>query len=234
MVQKNFEEEREQAQNEAENLTKLLQAHGYEVGSIDWELIRPRLANVPVNGVEIGDVLTLAGYQERGRLLEHVRYKLLEAKAQEVLQDKADATSWTRLERPSDAPPEIQSLWRIHLGEDDRPGINIVEIVRDDKRFYEYYPDGPQLGIYSFPVDKISIQAIHLIKENGGLVIYNPSAQRADDIQGRRQVTLPEGTQQFGESEEPMAPQRFRLPNGVELRLVPNWFTVDLSVADEK
>jgi len=231
MATRNFEEECEQARQEAERLTLRLQQHGYEVGKIDWAS-SGRLAYIPVNGVEVGDLITIGGSDERGHLLEDVRYKLLEAVAQQLLQDNASAVSWTPLERPSDAPAEVISLWRIHLGEDERPGVNIVEVMRSGQRTYEYYPGGPQPGIHSFPVDKISVQAIQLIKESGGSIIYNPGAQRADDVQGRRQVTLPEGTQQTSEGEQFMAPQRFRLPNGVHLRLVPEWYTVELDVIE--
>lgn len=228
MVQRNFEEEREQARHEAERLATFLQAHGYEVGEIDWERAG-RLAYVPVNAIEVGDLITLSGSNELGRLLEDVRYKLLEATAQ-LLQDNAGAASWTPLELPGDAPAEMVSLWRIHLGEDEKPGVNVVEIVRDGKRSYEHFAGGAQPGAHSFNVDTISVQAIHAIKEQGGSVTYNPSAQRADDVQGRRKIVLPEGTQQTSEGEQFMAPQRFRLPNGVHLRLVPEWYTVELDV----
>lgn len=232
-MRKNFEEEREQAQREAQHLTTLLQAHGYDIGKIDWERAG-RLASIPVNGVEVGSIISVGGSDERGSLFEDVRYKLLEATAQQLLHETGSANSWSPLELPSNASTEIQSLWRIHLGKDDQPGVNIMEIVRDGKRFYEYYPAGPQFGVHSFPVDTISVQAMRIIKENGGTVTYNPKAQRVDDVMGRRNVSLPEGTQQFGESEELLAPQKFRLPNGAELRLVPNWYTVELDVIVEK
>lgn len=233
MVQRNFEVEREQARQEAEHLTALLQAHGYEVGEIDWERAG-RLAYVPVNQIEVEDLLTLSGSNERGRLLEDVRYKLLEATAQQLLQDDALAVSWTPLERPRDAPADLISLWRVHLGEDERSGINIAEVVRGGKRLYEYFPGGAQPGVHSFPVDTISVKAIQLIKESGGTITYNPSAQRADDAVGRRLVTLPEGTHQISESEVFMAPQRFVLPSGAQLRLVPAWYTVALDVVNEE
>jgi len=55
---RNFAEEREQARLEAEHLTALLQAYGYEVGAIEWER-SGRLAFVPVNSVKVGDLITL-------------------------------------------------------------------------------------------------------------------------------------------------------------------------------
>jgi hypothetical protein len=233
-TQRNFAEERDQAQREAEQITTFLHNSGYDVGPIDWGRAG-RLAYVPVNGVEVGDLLTLSGSSGRGHLLEDVRYKLLEAIAQEVLQEQASAASWTPLEVPSGAPAEIQSLWRIHLGEDDaRPGVNIAEVLRDGKREFVSYAGGPQPGYHSFPVDKISVRAIHLIKEQGGTVTYDPGAQRADTVTGRRRVTLPEGTRQESEGDKPMAPQRFVLPDGQELRLVPHWYTVELFVAGEQ
>lgn len=232
MTQRNFEVECEQAKHEAERLTTFLQTHGYEVGEIDWQRAG-RLAYVPVNEIEVGDLLTLSGSGERGRLLEDVRYKLLEAKAQEVLQDEASAVSWTPLQLPEGAPEEVKGLWRVHLGEDERPGVNIAEVLRDNKRLYEHFPGGAQPGVHSFNVDTISVKAIQLIKEQGGSITYNPSAQRADDVAGRRKIVLPEGTQQTSESEQFMAPQRFRLPNGEQLRLVPEWYTVELDVVIE-
>jgi len=90
----------------------------------------------------------------------------------------------------------MQSLWRIHLGEDERPGVNIAEIVRDGRRTYECYLGGPTPSIHTFYVDTISPKALQVIREAGGTVTYHPHAQRADDEQGRRQVNLPEGTRQ--------------------------------------
>jgi hypothetical protein len=232
-MQRNFEEEREQARQVAVRLTQMLQAHGYDVGPIDWESCG-RLAYVSVNGIEAGDIITLGGAGERGRLLEDVRYKVLEATAQHLLQDNAPAQSWTPLELPADAPAEVQSLWRIHLGEDDRSGVNIAEVMRGEKRSYEYYPGGPTPGVHTFYVDKITPRALHLIREARGTIRYKAEAQRADDERGRRQVNLPEGTIQESESEAPMAPQRFTLPGGAVLRLEPQWYTVELYATDER
>jgi hypothetical protein len=230
---RNFSAEREQARAEAEQLTSRLQAHGYDVSEIDWERAG-RLAYVFVDGVNVGDLLTLSGSSERGRLLEDVRYRLLEAAAQQQLHSQESAASWTPLDLPEGAPTEIQGLWRIHLGEDDaQPGVNIAEVVRDGKRRYEYYPGGPTPGVHTFYVDTITPCALQLIRAAGGTVTYHPHAQRADDEHGRRQVNLPEGTRQVSESEENMAPQRFLLPQGEVLRLVPHWYTVELSALDE-
>ena len=232
-AQRNFEEERDQAQREAERLTTFLQAHGYQVGAIDWERAG-RLAYVPVNGTEVGDLLTLSGSGERGQLLDDVRYKLLEAAAQQQLHSHESAVSWTPLERPQDAAAEVQSVWRIHLSEDDmQPGVNIAEMLRDGKRRYAYYPGGPTPGVHAFYVDKISPRTLHLIREAWGTVNYNPEAQRTDQEKGRRKVQLPEGTRQEGESEDLMAPQRFTLPGGAQLRLVPQWHTVELVALDD-
>lgn len=231
---RNFEAEREQARLEAEHLTAFLQAHGYEVGAIDWERAG-RLAFVPVNGIEVGDLLTLSSAGLRGQVLEDVRYRLLEAAAQQYLHSGERAVSWTPLERPEDAPVEIQSLWRVHLGEDDaQPGANIAETLRNSRRTYDYYPGGPTPGVHTFYVDTITPRAMQLIREASGTVVYHPHAQQADDVQGRRQVNLPEGTRQVSESEANMAPQRFVLPNGAQLRLVPEWYTVELYVVGEK
>jgi hypothetical protein len=231
MATRNFEEEREQARQVADRLTSILQAHGYEVGHIDYERAG-RLAYVPVNTIEVGDLYSLDRDQP-AEILRDVRIALLEAAAQKHLQSQERGTSWTPLEIPADAASEVQSLWRIHLGEEERPGVNIAEILRDGRRTYEYYPGGAQFGVHQFYVDKITPKALQIIRELGGKVLYSPEAQRADDVKGRRQVTLPEGVHQYGESDENMAPQRFQLPGGVELRLVPHWWTVDLSVVGE-
>lgn len=230
-MQRNFEEECEQALREAENSRRFCKQTAMKSARLtDWQS-SGRLAYLPVNGVEVGSLITVGGSDERGHLLQDVRFKLLEAAAQSSLHSQESATSWTPLERSEDAPGEIQSLWRVHLGEDDlRPGVNIAEIVRDGKCSFIYYAGGPQPGQHSFPVDKISVRAIQLIKESGGTVTYNPGAQRADDVVGRRQITLPEGTHQLGESEANMAPQRFVLPDGKQLRLIPNWYTVELDI----
>jgi hypothetical protein len=231
VYQRNFEEEREQARLEAAHLAAVLQAHGYEVGAIDWERAG-RLALVPVNGIKVGDLITLSGANRRGQLLDDVRYQLLEAAAQQHLHAQERAVSWTLLDLPEDAEAHLHRLWRVHLGEDDgQPGVNIAEKVHGEKRGYAYYPGGPTPGVHTFYVDTITPRALRLIREAGGTVVYHPQAQRADDEQGRRQVNLPEGTRQVSESEANMAPQRFVLPNGDELRLVPHWYTVELSEA---
>jgi hypothetical protein len=231
---RNFAEEREQARVEAKQLTGRMLAHGYDVSEIDWERAG-RLAYVFVHGVKVGDLLTLSGSSERGRLLEDVRYRLLEAAAQQQLHSKVRAASWTPLDLPEGASNEIQGLWRIHLGEDDaQPGVNIAEVVRDGKRRYAYYPGGPTPGVHTFYVDTITPHALQLIRAAGGTVTYHPHAQRADNEHGRRQVNLPEGTIQESESEEVMAPQRFLLPNGGVLRLVPHWYTVELFAIEAK
>jgi len=231
---RNFAEEREQARLEAEHLTTLLQAHGYEVGAIDWERAG-QLAYVPVNGIVVGDLLTLSGASQRGQLLDDVRYQLLEAAAQQQLHSRECAASWTALDLPEQVPAELRGLWRVHLGEDDAlSGVNIAEMVRGEKRSYEYYPGGPTPGVHTFYVDTITARALQLIREAGGTVIYHPQAQRADAERGRRQVHLAEGIRQYSESEANMAPQRFVLPQGQELRLVPHWYTVALSEASER
>ena len=176
--QRNFEEEREQARQEAERLTTILQAHGYEVGAIDWQRAG-RLAYVPVNGVEVGDLITLTGSARREDLFYDVRYKLLEAMAQKDLQNNASAASWSPLDMPADAPGEMKSLWRVHLGEEERPGVNIAEVVRDGKRLYEVYPGGPQFSVHFFYVDKVTARAMQIIREAGGTVTYQPAAHRS-------------------------------------------------------
>ncbi len=231
MTTRNFEAERELARQEAERLLPLLHAHGYEVDEIDWERAG-LLAYVIISGMNVGDLITLGGARERGHLLDDVRFKLLEATAQRLLQYNASAISWMPLELPPDAPAEIVSVWRVHIGEDERPGVNIAEVMRNGTRHYEYFAGGPTPGIHSFHVDTISVQAMQLIHRAGGNVIYQPNAQRADSVQGRRYVMLPEGTRQISEGEEPMAPQRFVLPGGAHLRLLPEWYTVALDVAE--
>lgn len=231
---RDFEADREQARLEAKHLTSFLQAHGYEVGAIDWERAG-RLALVPVNGVEVGDLLTLSGAGSRGQLLEDVRYRLLEVDAQQHLHSQESAVSWTPLDLPEDAPDTLHSLWRVHVGEDDAgPGVNIAETLRDSRHTYDYYPGGPTPGVHTFYVDTITPRALQLIREAGGIVTYHSQAQRADDEKGRRQVNLPEGTRQVSESEEQMAPQRFVLPNHAQLRLVSHWYTVELSAAENE
>jgi hypothetical protein len=231
---RNFGEEREEARQVAERLTAALHALHLEVGPIDWERTG-MLAYVPVNGVNVGDLITVGGSAERGELLEQVRLELLEAAARTYLQlHGSGAISWTPLPLPQDAPGEMYSLWRIHLDE-EHPGVNVAEYLRDDgKRTYEYYPGGPQFGCHAFYVDAITPAAIQAIRQAPyGSVVYEPEATRADGVRGRRWVTLPEGTRQTG-SHAIMSPQTFTFPDGTQLRLLPHYYTVDLSVVGEK
>lgn len=229
---RNFEEEREEARRVAERLTSALHTLSLKVGTINWERAG-MLAYVPVNGVEIGDLITVGGYDERGELLEQARLTLLEAAACTHLQLCGSAISWTPLPLPEDAPGEMHSLWRIHLDE-EHPGVNVAEYLRDGKRTYEYYPGGPHFGCHTFYVDAITLTAIQAIRQApSGSVVYEPEATRADGVRGRRWVMLPEGTRQTG-NHAFMAPQTFTFPDGTQLRLIPHDYTVELYVVGEK
>ncbi|MGB8346600.1 MAG: hypothetical protein WCD86_17065 [Ktedonobacteraceae bacterium] len=230
---RNFEEEREEGRQVAERLTAALHALHLEVGPIDWERAG-MLASVPVNGVNVGDLITVGGSAERGKLLEQVRLELLEAAARTSLQlHGSGAISWTPLSLPQDAPGEMHSLWRIHLDE-EHPGVNVAEYLREGKRTYEYYPGGPQFGCHAFYVDTITPAAIQAIRQAPyGSVVYEPKAMRADGVRGRRWVTLPEGTRQAGNNAF-MAPQTFTFPDGTQLRLIPHDYTVELYIVGEK
>ena len=225
-----FEQEREVARIEAITLTAALTELGYEVGEIDWQNAG-RLAFVFVNKVPTESILTLHGYHERGQLSTHVRYALLENVARQQLQETTSVTSWTPLDLPDNASEDMQSLWRIHFDE-EKTGVNVAEYLRDGKRVYAYYAGGPTPGGMAFYVDTISPTAVVAIRERGGSIVYTPHAQRADGVQGRRYVTMPECSTQYG-PDAIMAPQTLRFPDGVELRLIPDDVTVALYLVEE-
>jgi hypothetical protein len=93
------------------------------------------LAFVVVNGVVVGDLVTLADEPER--VLEQVRHQLMADVAFRHLEVERDG-HFIRLTPVEPALPEMTYLAVVHIDED--VGVPVAEYVRDGQRVYEYYP----------------------------------------------------------------------------------------------
>ncbi len=101
---------------------------------IDWQQAG-MLAFVIVNGVVVGDLVTLA--DERERVLGQVRHQLMAAVAFKHLGVERDGHQ-IRLMPIEPLPPQTTYLAVVHI--DEEVGVPVAEYLRNGKRVYEYYP----------------------------------------------------------------------------------------------
>ena len=101
---------------------------------IDWQQA-DMLAFVIVNGVVVGDLVTLA--EERERVLGQVRHQLMADVAFKHLGVERDGHH-IRLMPVEPTPPETTYLAIVHI--DEEVGVPVAEYLRYGKRVYEYYP----------------------------------------------------------------------------------------------
>jgi hypothetical protein len=105
---------------------------------IDWQQVG-MLAFVIVNGVVVGDLVTLA--EERERVLRQVRHQLMADVAFKHLGVGRDG-HLIHLAPVEPIPPETTYLAVVHI--DEEVGVPVAEYLRDGKRVYEYYPAVPE------------------------------------------------------------------------------------------
>ena len=126
--------ERNAAEGKARRLEALFAELHLPHDPIDWQQAG-MLAFVIVNGVVVGDLVTLA--DERERVLGQVRHQLMAAVAFKHLGVERDGHH-IRLMPVEPAPPRTTYLAVVHI--DEEIGVPVAEYLRDDKRVYEYYP----------------------------------------------------------------------------------------------
>lgn len=129
-------EEQQMASHQAQHIATLCEQWSFTLDRIDWQQWGMQ-ALVKVNGVEIAPLLEL-GQREHAELLRLIQIKLLERAALETIptQPTLKALVW----RPVVVvqPQAFLSLWIITLETDAR--IPIVELLRNGRRVYEFYP----------------------------------------------------------------------------------------------
>jgi hypothetical protein len=126
--------ERSAAEAKAQRLEAIFAELHLQHDPIDWQQAG-LLAFVVVNGVVVGDLVTLADEPER--LLEQIRHQLMADVAFKHLGVERDG-HLIRLRPITPAPPEMTYLAVVHI--DEEVGVPVAEYVRDGKRVYEYYP----------------------------------------------------------------------------------------------
>jgi hypothetical protein len=126
--------ERSAAEEKAQRLAAIFAELRLQDDPIDWQQTG-LLAFVVVNGVVVGDLVTLADEPER--VLEQVRHQLMADVAFKHLDVERDG-HFIRLTPVEPALPEMTYLAVVHI--DEEVGVPVAEYVRDGKRVYEYYP----------------------------------------------------------------------------------------------
>jgi hypothetical protein len=127
--------ERNAAEEKARRLETIFAQLHLQHDPIDWQQAG-MLAFVIVNGVVVGDLVTLA--QEPERVLGQVRHQLMADVAFKHLSVERDGHH-IRLAPVEPAPAETAYLAIVYI--DEEVGVPVAEYLRDGKRMDEYYPD---------------------------------------------------------------------------------------------
>jgi hypothetical protein len=126
--------ERNAAEEKAGRLEAIFAELHLQHDPIDWQQAG-LLAFVIVNGVIVGDLVTLA--DERERVLRQVRHQLMADVAFKHLGVERDG-HLIQLAPVEPVPPETTYLAVVHI--DEEVGVPVAEYLREGKRVYEYYP----------------------------------------------------------------------------------------------
>lgn len=126
--------ERNAAEEKARRLEAIFAQLHLPHDPIDWQQAG-LLAFVIVNGVIVGDLVTLA--DERERVLRQVRHQLMADVAFKHLGVERDGHH-IRLMPVEPTPPEMTYLAVVHI--DEEVGVPVGEYLREGQRVYEYYP----------------------------------------------------------------------------------------------
>jgi hypothetical protein len=126
--------ERNAAEEKARRLEAVFAELHLQQDPIDWQQAG-MLAFVIVNGIVVGDLVTVADEPER--VLGQVRHQLMADVAFKHLGVERDG-HFIRLVPVEPTPPETTFLAVVHI--DEEVGVPVAEYLHDGKRMYEYYP----------------------------------------------------------------------------------------------
>jgi hypothetical protein len=126
--------ERTAAEEKARRLEAVFAELHLQHDPIDWQQVG-MLAFVIVNGVVVGDLVTLADEPER--VLRQARHQLMADVAFKHLGIERDG-HLIRLRPVEPVPAETTYVAFVYI--DEEIGVPVAEYLRDGKRVYEYYP----------------------------------------------------------------------------------------------